>query len=71
MAPIEAREPTKAIVRIELAAAFLATACSAAYDSAGPIGSPDSGPGPLCGHRSNGREEGSGDLWAGARIANL
>ena len=44
MAPIEGREPTKVIVRIELAAAFLATACSAAYDSAGPIGSPDSGP---------------------------
>jgi hypothetical protein len=44
MAPIEGRESLKVIVRIELAAAFLATACSAAYDSAEPTGSPGKGP---------------------------
>ena len=44
MAPIEGREPLKVIVRIELAAAFLATACSAAYDSAEPTGAPGKGP---------------------------
>ena len=38
------REPLKVIVRIELAAAFLATACSAAYDSAEPTGAPGKGP---------------------------
>jgi hypothetical protein len=44
LVPIEGREPLKVIVRIELAAAFLATACSAAYDSAEPTGSPGKGP---------------------------
>jgi hypothetical protein len=44
MEPIEGREPLKVIVRIELAAAFLATACSTAYDSAEPTGAPGKGP---------------------------
>ncbi len=44
VAPIEGREPLKVIVRIELAAAFLTTACTAAYDSAAATGSADERP---------------------------
>jgi len=42
LAPVEGREPMTVAARIELAAAFLVTACGAAYDSA--MGSPDRGP---------------------------
>jgi hypothetical protein len=42
--PIEEREPVKVVTRIELAAAFLASACGAAFDSAAATGAPDQGP---------------------------
>ena len=42
--PIEEREPVKVITRIELAAAFLASACGAAYDSAAETGAGGHGP---------------------------
>ena len=44
LAPIEGGEPMTVAARIELAAAFLVTACSAAYDSAEATGSPGEGP---------------------------
>ena len=44
VAQIEGREPIKVIVRIELAAAFLATACKIAFESAEAIGAPSEGP---------------------------
>ena len=42
--PIEEREATPVIARIELAAAFLANACSAAYDGAVATSSAENGP---------------------------
>jgi hypothetical protein len=40
IAPIEGRQPLKLITRIEIAAAFLASACDCAFNSADAIGSP-------------------------------
>ena len=42
--PIEEREAMTVIARIELAAAFLASACSAAYEGAVATGSAENGP---------------------------
>ena len=44
LAPIEGGEPMTVAARIELAAAFLVTACSAAYDGAEATGLPGEGP---------------------------
>ena len=43
LAPIEGGAPMTVVARVELAAAFLATACGAAYDSAAATGFPDQG----------------------------
>src|SRR5215467_8724269 len=44
VARIEGSEPIKVVVRMELAAAFLATACECAFESAEATGSPGAGP---------------------------
>ena len=41
VAPVEGGAPMTVVARVELAAAFLATACGAAYDSAAATGFPD------------------------------
>jgi hypothetical protein len=45
IAPIEGRQPLKLVTRIEIAAAFLASACDCAFNSADAIGSPGDAPG--------------------------
>jgi hypothetical protein len=45
IAPIDGRQPLKLVTRIEIAAAFLASACDCAFNSADAIGSPGEAPG--------------------------
>jgi hypothetical protein len=45
IAPIEGRQLLKLVTRIEIAAAFLTSACDCAFNSADAIGSPGEAPG--------------------------